>query len=198
MFQGNSLARPRSLGELFVAFTLLALQGFGGVLAVSQRMLCDQKRWLTQEQFVEVLALGHVLPGPSVCNLALIVGDRFFGWRGAFVALAGMMVVPVLIVLAITAAYAQVKFHPAVSGALRGMGAITAGLIIGTGLTLVRTLAGNAMRAPVCILVGTATFAAVALLHWPVWTSLGIALVAGAYAWHRVSENGSMETSDLS
>lgn len=198
MSHGNPLARPESLGELFVAFTFLALQGFGGVLAVSQRMLCDQKRWLTQEQFVEVLALGHVLPGPSVCNLALIVGDRFFGWRGAFVALAGMMAVPLLVVLAITTVYAQVEFHPAVSGALRGMGAVTAGLIIGTGLSLAHTLAGNAMRAPVCILVGIATFATVALLHWPVWSSLGIGLLAGAYAWRRIGADGAMQPSEQS
>ncbi len=49
------LERPRSPGELFVAFTLLALQGFGGVLAVAQRALCEQRRWLTREQFVEIL-----------------------------------------------------------------------------------------------------------------------------------------------
>ena len=79
--------RPQSLRELFGAFTLIALQGFGGVLPVSERVLCEQKRWLSPEQYVETLALGQVLPGPNVCNLALIVGDRFFGWRGALVAL---------------------------------------------------------------------------------------------------------------
>lgn len=184
---------PASLGELFIAFTLLALQGFGGVLAVSQRMLCEQKRWLTQAQFVEVLAMSHVLPGPNVCNLALIVGDRFFGWRGAFTALAGMIVAPLLIVLALTAAYAHIEFNPAVAGALKGMGAVTAGLIIGTGLTLLRTLAGNAMGAPACIVGGVATFVAVALLHWPVWSSLGIGVLACAYAWHRVGGNGTLK-----
>lgn len=180
-------AHPASLCELFVTFMLLALQGFGGVLAVSQRVLCDQKRWLSHEQFVEVLALSHVVPGPNVCNLALIVGERFFGWRGAFSALAGMMLVPLLIVLALTATYAHVDFSPAVAGALKGMGAVTAGLIIGTGLTLVRTLIGNVMRAPACILVGLATFVAVAILHWPVWSSIGIGVLACAFAWHRLS-----------
>src|SRR5262245_53635741 len=110
------LARPSSLRELFIAFTLLALQGFGGVLAVSQRMLCERKRWLSPEQYVEVLAMGHVLPGPQVCNLALIVGDRFFGWRGAFTALAGLMTVPLAIVLALTVVYAEFAFQPAVAG----------------------------------------------------------------------------------
>src|SRR3979409_1023083 len=120
------LARPSSEKELFVAFTLLALQGFGGVLAVAQRVLCEQRRWLTREQFVEILGLAQILPGPNVCNVALMVGDRFFGWRGAFAALAGMMALPLVIVLALTALYAHYALNAAVAGALRGMGAVSA------------------------------------------------------------------------
>src|SRR5882672_231809 len=77
------LQRPESPWHLFVAFTLLALQGFGGVLAIAQRVLVEQRRWVTREQFVEILAVGQVLPGPNVCNISLMIGDRFFGWRGA-------------------------------------------------------------------------------------------------------------------
>src|ERR1043166_238075 len=161
------LARPASLGELFIAFTLLALQGFGGVLTVSQRMLCDQKRWLSADQYVEVLAMGQMLPGPNVCNLALIVGDRFFGWRGAFVALAGMLAVPLAPVLGLTVVFARFAAERAVAGALKGMGAVTAGMIIGTALRLAQTLQGNAMRVPACIVIGAVTFVAVGLPHWP-------------------------------
>jgi chromate transporter len=183
----HSLAQPSSRKELFVAFTLLALQGFGGVLAVAQRVLCEQKRWLTREQFVEILAVAQVLPGPNVCNVALMVGDRFFGWRGAFAALAGMMAVPLVIVLMVTAVYAQYAMNPAVSGALRGMGAVSAGLIIGTGLKFLGALRANPMRAPVCGAFLVATFAAVALLRWPlVWIILAFGVVACAYAWARL------------
>src|SRR5262249_54141378 len=153
---------------LFITFTLLALQGFGGVLGVAPRILCEQKRWLTPEQYVEMLAVAQLLPGPNACNLALIVGDRFGGWRGAFTALAGMLAVPLAIVLVLAIAYAEFALDPAVAGALRGMGAVTAGMIIGTGLSLVRSLRGNALRAPGCIVIGAVTFVAVALLHLPV------------------------------
>ena len=184
--QHHAGARPASPWELFVTFTTLALQGFGGVMTVAQRVLCERKRWLTAQEYVEVLALGHVLPGPNVCNLALIVGGRFFGWRGAFAALAGMMALPLALVLGLTMAYTQFALDPIVAGALRGMGAVTAGLIIGGGLSLVRTLADNAMRLPVCLAIGAATFVVVALLHWPVWSALAIAALASAYAWRRV------------
>ena len=182
-----ALARPSSEKELFVAFTLLALQGFGGVLAVAQRVLCEQRRWLTREEFVEILAVAQVLPGPNVCNLALMIGDRFFGWRGAFAALAGMMAVPLVIVLLLTALYAEYSMNLAVSGALRGMGAVSAGLIVGTGLKLVGALRTSPMQAPVCAALLVSAFAAVALLRWPVvWIILALGVVACAYAWMRL------------
>lgn len=181
------LLQPASKKELFIAFTLLALQGFGGVIAVAQRVLCEQRRWLTRDQFVEILGVAQVLPGPNVCNVALMIGDRFFGWRGAFAALAGMMALPLVLVLLFTVLYAQYAVHPAVSGALRGMGAVSAGLIIGTGLKLLGALRVNPMRAPVCGTLLVATFAAVALLRWPlVWIILGLGIAASAFAWTRL------------
>jgi chromate transporter len=180
-----TLATPRSNQDLFVTFTLLALQGFGGVLAVAQRVLCEQKRWLSKEQFVEILALAQVLPGPNVCNVALMIGDRFSGWRGAFSALAGMMSVPLVIVLILTALYAQFSGFPMVAGALKGMGAVSAGMIIGTALKLMPTLKTNPLGMPVCVLTGAAMFVCVALLRWPlVWVLLGLGVLAcGAAAW---------------
>jgi len=185
--ESGPLARPRSPRELFVAFTLLALQGFGGVLAVAQRVLCEQRRWLTKEEFLEILAVGQVLPVPNVCNVALMVGDRFFGWRGAFAALAGMMTVPLLIVLAVTVAYSEFALDPAVAGALKGMGAVAAGLIVGTGLKLMIALRVNPMGVTVCAALGAVTFVAVAILRWPlVWVLLGLGLLACLYAWKRL------------
>src|SRR5712691_10201298 len=103
--QPQPLARPASPTELFTAFTALALQGFGGVLAIAQRVLVEQRRWLTREEFIEILAIGQVLPGPNVVNMSLMIGDRFFGWRGALAALAGMMCVPLVLVLVLAAIY---------------------------------------------------------------------------------------------
>src|SRR6476659_8753393 len=82
--------QPRSLSDLFFSFTILALQGFGGVLAVVQRELVEKKRWMTREEFVEEWAVAQIMPGPNVVNLSLMIGDRYFGFRGAMTALAGM------------------------------------------------------------------------------------------------------------
>jgi chromate transporter len=181
-------ARPESPKDLFIAFTLLALQGFGGVLAVAQRVLCDHRRWLTREQFLEILAVGQILPGPNVCNIALMVGDRFFGWRGAFAALAGMMAVPLVIVLVITAVYTQYADHPAVAGALKGMGAVAAGLICGTALRLAGSMRVNPLGMTACAGLAGLAFVAVALLRLPlVWVLVGLGALAWALAWKRLA-----------
>ncbi|KPF66535.1 chromate transporter [beta proteobacterium AAP99] len=179
-----ALQRPASATELFIAFTLLALQGFGGVLAVAQRVLVDQRRWLKREEFLELLSVGQVLPGPNVCNLALMIGDRFFGLRGAFAALAGMMAVPLLIVLALTAVYVHWSGHPMVAGALRGMAAVSAGLIIGSALKLMPALLKNPMGLPVCVALAAATFVGIAIMRWPLlWVLLVLCAIGWAYAY---------------
>ncbi|KQQ40224.1 chromate transporter [Duganella sp. Leaf126] len=132
--------QPSSLTDLFISFTLLALQGFGGVLAVVQREIVERKRWLTQEEFIEDWAVAQVMPGPNVVNLSLMIGDRYFGLRGAMVALAGMLTVPLLLVLCLAVLHAQYANHPGVAGALRGMAAVAAGLIAATGVKLASAL----------------------------------------------------------
>lgn len=159
--------QPESPLALFIAFTWLALQGFGGVLAVVQRELVEQKRWLTREEFIEDWAVAQILPGPNVVNMALMIGGRFFGWRGAAAALAGMLTVPLLLLLALAVGYAQFASHPGVTGALRGMAAVAAGLIVATGIKLASALRGNVLGPWLCAALGGLCFAAVALWRWP-------------------------------
>jgi len=183
----DTLAAPRNERELFVAFTTMSLQGFGGVLPITQRVLVEQRRWLTREQFVEMLSVSQVLPGPNVVNLALMYGDRCFGLRGAFAALAGMLVVPTLIVLVLTALYGHYADDPVVTGALRGMGAVASGLVIATALKLASTLRRNVMGLAWCLGFGLLTIVAIAGLRVPlVWVILGLGAIAIAVAYARL------------
>lgn len=161
--QGN---RPASLADLFVSFTLLALQGFGGVLAVVQRELVERKRWLTREEFLEDWAVAQIMPGPNVINISLMIGGRHFGAKGAAAALAGLLAAPLLIVLLLAYTYAHFADHAGVAGALRGMAAVAAGLIIATGIKLAPALRLNPMGLWLCALFAVLCFVAVALLRW--------------------------------
>ena len=180
--------QPESPADLFVSFTLLALQGFGGVLAVVQRELVEKKRWMTREEFVEEWAVAQIMPGPNVINLSLMIGTRYFGFKGAMAALAGMLAAPLVIVLLLALSYAQFAEHPGVQGALRGMGAVAAGLIAATGLKLFGALQKNVLGLPLCIALGVLCFIAVALLRWPlVYVLLGLGGLACVVAYKKLT-----------
>ncbi|MBU3739047.1 MAG: chromate transporter [Rhodoferax sp.] len=170
---------PGSLRELFWSFTLLALQGFGGVHAVAQRELVDNRRWLTREAFIEDWAVAQIMPGPNVVNLSIILGERYFGLRGAAMALAGMLALPILILLTMAALYGSVQHQPAAQGALRGMAAVAAGLITATGLKLIPALQANVMGPWVSAGVAALTFMAIAWLRLPL---AAVLLVLGTVA----------------
>lgn len=181
--------RPHGPAALFWAFTWLALQGFGGVLAVAQRELVEKRGWLSKPEFIELLAIAQVLPGPNVVNISLMIGDRFFGLRGAFAALAGMFALPCVIVLSLAAVSEQLLAHPAMAGALRGMGAVAAGLILATGLKLLGSVRGNPMGRTVCLLLASASVLAIAVLRWPlIWAVLGLGGLGMLLAWRRLKE----------
>ena len=177
-------AAPRSPWQLAWVCNRLALQGFGGILAVAQHEFVERERWLSNAEFLDLLGSAQVLPGPNVINLAIMLGERQFGWRGVVAALAGMLLVPGLLVVALAALAQQVLHLAAVQGALRGMGLVAAGLLVGTCWKLVKPLRSSLLGLP---LVTTLTLAALALsvgLRWPlVWVVLvvggaGMALAA--------------------
>lgn len=173
-------AQPRSLGELFWAFTVLALQGFGGVIAVAQRELCEHRRWLSTQEFVDLLAAAQVLPGPNVCNLSIMIGDRFFGWRGALTALAGMITAPLALMLVVAAllGHAQTRWpdsQGAIRGALMGIAAVAAGQIIGTVLRLAAPLRQHVLGPTASLGLATLAFGLMVGLGWPLlWVLLGL------------------------
>ncbi len=179
--------RPESLKDLFFSFTWLALQGFGGVLAIVQRELVEKKRWMTKEEFIEDWAVAQIMPGPNVVNLSLMVGGRYFGLKGALTALAGMLTLPLLVVLLLALVYARFAGNPAVEGALRGMGTVAAGLIAATGFKLVSALQTNVLGSRLCLLIGLAVFIAIAVLRLPLFYVLGsVGLVACVLAYRRL------------
>ncbi|MGH6638865.1 MAG: chromate transporter [Polaromonas sp.] len=179
--------QPQSLTDLFVSFTWLALQGFGGVLAVVQRELVEKKRWMTREEFIEDWAVAQIMPGPNVVNLSLMIGGRYFGLKGAMAALAGMLTVPLVLVLLLALMYAQFAGHPGVAGALRGMGAVAAGLIAATGLKLFGALQKNVLGLRICVAFGVVCFAAIALLRWPLaYVLFGLGAVACVLAYRKL------------
>ncbi|MEY4726981.1 MAG: Chromate transport protein [Pseudomonadota bacterium] len=182
---------PKSKTDLFWSFTFLALQGFGGVLAVVQRELVDKKQWLTLDEFVEDWAVAQIMPGPNVVNLSLMIGGRCFGLAGALAALAGLLLAPTLVVLLLAAAVAGFADTAVAQGMLRGMGAVSAGLIAAVGIKLMGALKNNPMGMMTCIGIGALTFIAIGLLRLPLaWVLLSLGPMASVWAAHCIKQRG--------
>ncbi|NML14499.1 chromate transporter [Azohydromonas caseinilytica] len=180
-------AAPHSAWALALAFNRLALQGFGGVLPVAQHELVERRGWLTRAEFLELLALAQVLPGPNIVNLALMFGHRHFGLRGAAAALAGLTLVPTLIVLVMVALYGRFSALAPVAGALRGMAAVAAGLVLAMGLKLLPSLKKSPLGLPLALGAAALSLGLILGLHWPlvaVIASVGVASVL--LAWWRL------------
>jgi chromate transporter len=122
--------------SLFWAFSRIALSGFGGVLPFAYRGLVEKREWLSPAEFAEFLGLSQMLPGPTICNIALMVGHKYGGTRGALAALAGMITFPFLLVIALGATYQRFGDLTGVRDALRGMAAVAAGLILATAIKM--------------------------------------------------------------
>jgi len=122
--------------ELSRTFARISLVGFGGVIPWARRALVDEQRRIDDREFAELLALGQILPGPNICNIAVIIGYRYCGWRGSIAAAFGLFGPPFVIVLVLGALYHRFGNLAAVQGALRGMTAVAAGLVLTTGLKL--------------------------------------------------------------
>jgi chromate transporter len=190
-------SRPASCTELFGACTRLALQGFGGVLPVAQRELVERTGWLTQRQFLETLAVAQVLPGPNIINMGLMIGDRFFGWRGAVAAVGGMMLLPLVLVLILAVLAGHAGSVPAVAGALRGMAVVAAGLIVSTAIKLMPALRHNPLGPAPAGAFGAAALLAVGGLRWPLaWVVLALGAAAVWAAWWRLDPDTTAGSGD--
>ena len=135
-----STDRP-SAAVLYWTFTKMAVQAFGGVLPIAERIIVIDKKWLSQKEFVEMLAVSQAIPGPNIINLSLMLGDRFQGWRGAFAASMGCLSIPVVLVSILTMLFQTVSEHEITKGALLGMGAVSIGLVTAMGIRLLKSQA---------------------------------------------------------
>jgi chromate transporter len=173
--------KPRiSAFALFLTFSRITLSSFGGAMFWARRALVDRQRWLTEQEFVELLALGQLLPGPNILNLTVMVGYRFGGWTGAAASVAGFLGWPCLVVIGLGVLHQQYGSVPQVQQALGGMSSVAAGLLLANGVK-------NSMVLPRRWrpwLFGMLAFVGVGVFRWPLlWVLGALAPFAIAAAW---------------
>lgn len=170
------------LPAIFAAFFWLGVTSFGGNTAAwIYNQIVQRRRWVTDGEFLAGVALGRIMPGSGGVNLTVQIGQRLRGALGAGAAVLALLVGPLVIVVGLAAAYAQVGESRTLQGALDGIAAAAIGLTFATGLKLLEWRAGNFGALAITL----ATVLCVGVLRWPMVpvvlclapVSIGLALV---------------------
>src|SRR4051812_31437895 len=117
--------RPRTLRGLVGYFLRLGASGFGGPIALvgyMHRDLVEQRRWFSEREFQQALAVGQMMPGPLAAQAAMWLGYLHAGARGALAVAAPFVLPPFVFVTAIAVLYAEYEGLPVVHHVFRGVG----------------------------------------------------------------------------
>lgn len=126
----SSPATPPGLWSIFLAWTLIGIQSFGGGSATFFliQQTCSKRHWISQDEFLKYWALAQISPGINLIKVTILIGKRIRGWVGIAASLAGLLVPSVLVTGLMTAFYARVQSTGAVKSAMRGILPATIGL----------------------------------------------------------------------
>ncbi|PYS21837.1 MAG: hypothetical protein DMF72_15995 [Acidobacteria bacterium] len=128
----KQISRTATFGGLFLSFLKIGASGFGGgfaVLSQIRHLVVLERRWLTEQDFIEALALGQSLPGTSAGNAVTYVGFRLRSWRGASVSLAGFILPSMLMMIALAIFYDRFRALPNTEQLFHGFNAAVVALI---------------------------------------------------------------------
>ena len=185
--QPQPVSTPPTLRQLFTGLLQVALSSFGGGLSVwSQRILVEERRWMSNDAFLTGLTVARLLPGPNQINLAVYVGASFRGLPGALAALSGMLLVPFSLLMGAGMLYFHFHSLPLVDRVLAGMVAVAAGLALSMGFKLLPAYRQD----PVALALAGLVFVALELVHVRlVPLLLVISPLAMLWYWPRSSED---------
>jgi chromate transporter len=179
--------RGITLEALFTCFLIVGVTGFGGVLPAFMHEVVRKRGWLDQQEFTELLAVCQVLPGPNIVNMSMVLGMRVRGLLGAFVSVLGLLLLPVILVLALGSLYAGFSHLPAVEGAVRAIAASAAGLLIAITARLFWPQRAN----PIAIGIGLLVMAGIAWLRVPLfWVLVSLGPISLWLTWWRMRRHG--------
>jgi chromate transporter len=126
-------AEPVLLVSLFLAFLKVALFGAGGGIVWAHRIAVEQRSWLAEEEFTDILSLCQFMPGPNIIGIAVCVGAHLRGATGALAAAAGFVLIPGSIGFSLGIFCLQYAHFAILQHILAGVSAAAAGLLIAAG-----------------------------------------------------------------
>ena len=180
LYMNDSLAPSPTNKQLFFGMLQVALSAFGGGLSAwSQRIVVENRRWMTNEEFLTGVTVARLFPGPNQVNMAVYIGASFRGLPGALFALAGILLVPFTLLMVLGLVYFNFHANPAVNRVLAGVIAAAAGMALSMGFKILHQY----IRDPIALLLAAVTFVAMSVFDQRL---IHVVLVLGpiAMAWY--------------
>jgi chromate transporter len=143
----------RELWRLMQLFLKLGTIAFGGPaahIAMMRNEVVERRRWMEEQEFLDLVGASNLVPGPNSTELAIHLGRVRAGWRGLLVAGVCFILPAFLIVLAFAWAYARYGSTPQAEGLLYGITAVVVAIIVHALWGLLRT----AVKGPFLAAVG--------------------------------------------
>ncbi|MFZ5974384.1 MAG: chromate transporter [Bacillota bacterium] len=114
----------RLLGELFLSTLKIGAITFGGglaMVAVIEREFAGKKKWIAEEEMIDIIAVSQSLPGVIAINSSVMTGYRVAGVWGAVAAAVGVTLPSLLALMVVTLFYQAFRTNPWVNAAFRGL-----------------------------------------------------------------------------
>jgi len=163
------------LTALFTAFLRVSLLGFGGGLVWAHRIVVEQRRWTTEDEFADILSLCQFMPGPNVVGIGVCVGAKLRGAAGTIAAISGFVLLPCVAGFCLGLLYLRYAHLAVFRNILGGVSAVAAGMLIGTGIRMLLPFRGR----PVALIVAALAFGGMTFTGLPLLAVLfGVALLS--------------------
>jgi chromate transporter len=179
--QRANAPRMGTYWPLIVSFFKTGLFGFGGgpsIIPLVEKEVVSNHHWLTQEEFIDVLAMANALPGPIATKMALCIGLKVGGPVGAVAALTAHLLPSTILIVVLTVLYFRYRSVPSVQGLTRGVRPVVAALLLVT----VAHLAPKSVFTWDTFIIAVASFVVVFYLNiHPIYTIVAAAVFGVLY-----------------
>ncbi|MFD6419197.1 chromate efflux transporter [Streptomyces sp. NPDC060194] len=173
--RGGDVVPLRQATRTWFAISWQTFGGPAGQIAVMQRALVEDRRWIGQQRFNHALSYCMLLPGPEAQQLAIYTGWLLNGTRGGLVAGTLFVLPGVLTLLALSALYVAFGSTTAVVGVFAGLAPAVVAIVV----QAVSRVAKRSLTHPLLIALAAASFAALALFAVPFPVVIAAAALAG-------------------
>jgi chromate transporter len=119
------------LPRLAALMLRIGATGFGlGMVGMLQHEVVTRRGWLTRDDYADGIALANLLPGPTAFDVAVYVGYRLRGWRGATVSFLALLLPSFVVMIGLSIAYLRYGEAPRLHGLFAGITAAVAALVV--------------------------------------------------------------------